>query len=201
MAVGRFGVGVDNIAVDTATELGMAVTYVPDYCVDEVSDHVMALLLAWNRRIVLLDRSVRASGWGSVPLTMRMMRLRGKTLGVVGFGRIGRAVCTKALAFGKTAEEVEAEGTTGALVAARTFAGNRPTTSIFAPALTPRVLGELIALYEHITFTQGTVWGINSFDQWGVELGKRLATGMAAGDYKGDNASTAGLLSKIRSKP
>ncbi|VXB98573.1 glucosephosphate isomerase [Microbacterium sp. 8M] len=86
---------------------------------------------------------------------------------------------TKALAFGKTAEEVEAEGTTGALVAARTFAGNRPTTSIFAPALTPAVLGQLIALYEHITFTQGTIWGINSFDQWGVELGKQLALQIA----------------------
>ncbi|MRH27917.1 glucose-6-phosphate isomerase [Microbacterium sp. SYP-A9085] len=86
---------------------------------------------------------------------------------------------TKALAFGKTAEEVEAEGTTGALVAARTFTGNRPTTSVFAPALTPRVLGELIALYEHITFTEGTVWGINSFDQWGVELGKQLALQIA----------------------
>ncbi|MFK4761734.1 glucose-6-phosphate isomerase [Microbacterium sp. ZW T5_45] len=86
---------------------------------------------------------------------------------------------TKALAFGKTAEEVEAEGTTGALVAARTFAGNRPTTSIFAPALTPEVLGQLIALYEHITFTQGTIWGINSFDQWGVELGKQLALQIA----------------------
>ncbi|WP_091500719.1 glucose-6-phosphate isomerase [Microbacterium sp. cf332] len=86
---------------------------------------------------------------------------------------------TKALAFGKTADEVEAEGTTGALVAARTFAGNRPTTSIFAPALTPKVLGELIALYEHITFTQGTIWGINSFDQWGVELGKQLALQIA----------------------
>ena len=98
--VGRFGVGVDNIAVDTATELGMAVTYVPDYCVDEVSDHVMALLLAWNRRIIPLDRSVRTTGWGSVPLTMRMMRLRSKKLGVVGFGRIGRAVAAKALPFG-----------------------------------------------------------------------------------------------------
>ncbi|WP_341933843.1 glucose-6-phosphate isomerase [Microbacterium sp. LWO14-1.2] len=86
---------------------------------------------------------------------------------------------TKALAFGKTAAEVEAEGTTGALVAARTFAGNRPTTSIFAPALTPQVLGQLIALYEHITFTQGTIWGINSFDQWGVELGKQLAMQIA----------------------
>ena len=100
VAVGRFGVGVDNIAVDTATELGMAVTYVPDYCVDEVSDHVMALLLAFNRRIVLFDNSVKNEGWGSVPLTMRMMRLRGKTLGVIGFGRIGQAVSQKALAFG-----------------------------------------------------------------------------------------------------
>ncbi|WP_098470489.1 glucose-6-phosphate isomerase [Serinibacter salmoneus] len=97
---------------------------------------------------------------------------------------------TKALAFGKTAEEVEAEGTTGALVAARTFPGNRPTTSIFAPALTPRVLGELIALYEHITFTQGAIWGINSFDQWGVELGKKLALEIAPA-IEGDAAALA----------
>jgi len=100
IVIGRYGVGVDNIAVDTATELGIAVTYVPDYCVEEVSDHVMALLLAWNRRIALLDNSVKTTGWGSVPLTMRMMRLRGKKLGVVGFGRIGRAVGAKARAFG-----------------------------------------------------------------------------------------------------
>ena len=111
---------------------------------------------------------------------------------------------TKALAFGKTAEEVEAEGTTGALVAARTFPGNRPTTSIFAPALTPRVLGELIALYEHITFTQGTIWGINSFDQWGVELGKQLALQIAPaveGDqaaYEAQDASTKALLDYYR---
>lgn len=95
---------------------------------------------------------------------------------------------TKALAFGKTAAEVEAEGTTGALVAARTFAGNKPTTSIFAPALTPAVLGQLIALYEHITFTQGVIWGINSFDQWGVELGKKLALEIAPA-IKGDDAA------------
>ncbi|MGO1255417.1 glucose-6-phosphate isomerase [Microbacterium gubbeenense] len=107
---------------------------------------------------------------------------------------------TKALAFGKTAEEVEAEGTTGPLVAARTFDGNRPTTSIFAPALTPAVLGQLIALYEHITFTQGVIWGINSFDQWGVELGKQLALQIAPA-IEGDedaistqDASTRSLL-------
>lgn len=100
VVIGRYGVGVDNIAVDTATELGIAVTYVPDYCVDEVSDHVMGLLLDWNRRISLFDSSVKDAGWGSVPLTMRIMRLRGKKLGIVGFGRIGKAVCGKALAFG-----------------------------------------------------------------------------------------------------
>ena len=107
---------------------------------------------------------------------------------------------TKALAFGKTAEEVEAEGTTGPLVAARTFAGNRPTTSIFAASLTPRVLGQLVALYEHVTFTQGVIWGINSFDQWGVELGKQLALQIApaidgdADALAAQDASTRALL-------
>lgn len=111
---------------------------------------------------------------------------------------------TKALAFGKTAEEVEAEGTTGPLVAARTFAGNRPTTSIFAASLTPRVLGELVALYEHITFVQGAIWGINSFDQWGVELGKQLALQIApaiegdAAAIDAQDASTRALLDYYR---
>lgn len=105
---------------------------------------------------------------------------------------------TKALAFGKTAEEVEAEGTTGALVSARTFPGNRPTTSIFAPALTPSVLGQLIALYEHIVFTQGTIWGINSFDQWGVELGKQLALQIAPA-IEGDDDALAAQDASTRS--
>ena len=82
---------------------------------------------------------------------------------------------TKALAFGKTADEVRAEGTAEWMVPARVFDGNRPTTSIFGDTLTPFALGELIALYEHITFVQGVVWGIDSYDQWGVELGKQLA--------------------------
>ncbi len=82
---------------------------------------------------------------------------------------------TKALAFGKTADEVRAEGTPEQIVPARVFEGNRPTTSIFGKDLTPHALGELIALYEHITFVEGTVWGIDSYDQWGVELGKQLA--------------------------
>ena len=82
---------------------------------------------------------------------------------------------TQALAFGKSTDELRAEGVAEELVAARTFTGNRPTTSIMAPDLTPGVLGQLIALYEHITFVQGAVWGVDSFDQWGVELGKQLA--------------------------
>ena len=100
IVVGRYGVGVDNIAVDTATELGMAVTYVPDYCVEEVSDHVMGLMLTWNRRVAYFDRLVKTSGWGSLSLSMPILRLRGKKLGIVGFGRIGQVVCRKALAFG-----------------------------------------------------------------------------------------------------
>ena len=82
---------------------------------------------------------------------------------------------TKALAFGKTADEVRAEGTPEWIVPARCFEGNRPTTSIFGTELNAHSLGELIALYEHITFIEGVVWGIDSFDQWGVELGKQLA--------------------------
>ncbi len=82
----------------------------------------------------------------------------------------------EALAFGKTSAEVAADGVAPDLVPHRTFPGNRPTSLIMAPKLTPSVLGQLIALYEHKVFTQGVVWGINSFDQWGVELGKVLAT-------------------------
>ncbi len=113
---------------------------------------------------------------------------------------------TKALAFGKTADEVRAEGTAEEIVPARVFAGNRPTTSIMAPALTPRVVGELIALYEHITFVQGTVWGIDSFDQWGVELGKQLALQIAPAISADDAAlaeqdsSTRELISYYRSQ-
>jgi glucose-6-phosphate isomerase len=86
-------------------------------------------------------------------------------------------VCAQAeaLAFGKTPEEVKAEGTAAALVPHRVFEGNRPSNTILAEKLTPQVLGKLVALYEHNVFTQGVVWNIDSFDQWGVELGKVLA--------------------------
>lgn len=107
---------------------------------------------------------------------------------------------TRALAFGKTEDEVRAEGTAEAVVPARVFEGNRPTTSIIAPQLTPSVLGQLVALYEHLTFVQGVVWGIDSFDQWGVELGKQLAQQVGpalAGDASAlaeQDASTRALI-------
>ena len=107
---------------------------------------------------------------------------------------------SQALAFGKTEEEVRAEGTAEHVVNARIFSGNRPSTSIMAPRLTPRVLGSLIALYEHITFVQGVVWGIDSFDQWGVVLGKKLALDLVPA-IEGDrevlarqDSSTASLI-------
>lgn len=107
---------------------------------------------------------------------------------------------SQALAFGKTEEEVRAEGTAEHVVNARIFSGDRPSTSIMAPRLTPRVLGSLIALYEHITFVQGVVWGIDSFDQWGVELGKKLALDLVPA-IEGDrevlarqDSSTASLI-------
>ena len=86
---------------------------------------------------------------------------------------------TKALAFGKTAEEIAAEGVDEAVVPHKVMPGNRPTTTILAEELTPQTLGALIALYEHIVFTQGVIWDINSFDQWGVELGKQQANDLA----------------------
>ncbi|MFB7501444.1 glucose-6-phosphate isomerase, partial [Streptomyces sp. NPDC056161] len=82
---------------------------------------------------------------------------------------------TQALAFGRTAEEVRAEGVPEDLVPHKTFRGGHPTTTVLARELTPSVLGQLIALYEHKVFVQGAVWNIDSFDQWGVELGKVLA--------------------------
>jgi glucose-6-phosphate isomerase len=83
---------------------------------------------------------------------------------------------TEALAFGKTPDQVKAEGTPDWLVPHRVFEGNRPSNTILAERLTPETLGKLVALYEHSVFTQGTIWDIDSFDQWGVELGKVLAT-------------------------
>jgi D-3-phosphoglycerate dehydrogenase / 2-oxoglutarate reductase len=98
-AVGRFGLGVDNIDIKAASELGITVTYVPDYCMHEVSDHAMALLLALTRKIALSDKLVQAGRW-DMPAIVPIHRLAGRVLGLVGFGNIPRALAPKAQAFG-----------------------------------------------------------------------------------------------------
>ncbi|MFE7650804.1 glucose-6-phosphate isomerase [Streptomyces phaeoluteigriseus] len=110
---------------------------------------------------------------------------------------------TQALAFGKTPDEVRAEGVAEELVAHKTFRGNHPTTTILASELTPSVLGQLIALYEHKVFVQGAIWDIDSFDQWGVELGKVLAKRVEpalteGADVPGLDASTTALVAAYR---
>ncbi len=111
---------------------------------------------------------------------------------------------TEALAFGKTADQVRAEGVAEPLIAHKTFPGNRPTNTIVAPALTPSVLGQLVALYEHKVFVQGVIWQVNSFDQWGVELGKVLATAIApeltseAAPALDHDGSTNALIARYR---
>jgi glucose-6-phosphate isomerase len=114
---------------------------------------------------------------------------------------------TEALAFGKTAEEVEAEGVPSALVPHKVFEGNRPSNTILYDELTPELLGSLIALYEHSVFTQGTIWSIDSFDQWGVELGKVLATKIlnelespTAPSPTAHDTSTSNLIQKYRAR-
>jgi glucose-6-phosphate isomerase len=109
------------------------------------------------------------------------------------------------LAFGRTAEEVAADGTPPNLVAHKVMPGNHPSSTIMAPELTPSVLGQLVALYEHTVFTEGAVWGIDSFDQWGVELGKVMAkqlapalTGADPPDLSGQDSSTAALVRRYR---
>ncbi|GAB3070705.1 glucose-6-phosphate isomerase [Micromonospora schwarzwaldensis] len=113
---------------------------------------------------------------------------------------------TAALAFGRTREQVEAEGTAAEVVPHRVMAGNHPTTSILAPKLTPATLGQLIALYEHIVFTEAAVWDINAFDQWGVELGKVMANQLAPKltgadpDLAEVDTSTAELIRRYRAE-
>jgi glucose-6-phosphate isomerase len=113
---------------------------------------------------------------------------------------------SEALAFGKTAAEVKAEGTPDWLVPHREFEGNRPSNTILAEQLNPETLGKLVALYEHSVFTQGAIWNINSFDQWGVELGKQLAQRIipeleseAQSDLQHDS-STNNLIRQYRNK-
>ena len=96
----RYGIGVDNIDIPRATELGIVVTNVPDYCIDEVTDHALGMIIALNRRFIPHDRAVKSGGWSDVVLDQPMHRTRGATLGILGYGRIGRALANKAQGFG-----------------------------------------------------------------------------------------------------
>jgi glucose-6-phosphate isomerase len=112
---------------------------------------------------------------------------------------------SEALMVGKTPDQVKAEGAPEELVSHKTFLGNRPTTSILAQKITPGTLGALIAYYEHLTFTEGAIWNINSFDQWGVELGKSLAKKIqgeldAGAEATGHDSSTNGLINAFLKK-
>ena len=98
-SIGRFGIGVDNIDIEAATKAGIVVNYVPDYCIDEVSDHAMALLLALARKLTFSDRIVRDGRW-EMPAVVPLNRLRGRTLGLAGFGKIPQCIVAKAQAFG-----------------------------------------------------------------------------------------------------
>ncbi len=100
MVASRYGIGVDNIDIPTATELGIVVTNVPDYCMDEVTDHAIGMILALNRRLGQHDSEVKRGGWASVVLDQPMHRTRGATIGILGFGRIGRSIADKAVGFG-----------------------------------------------------------------------------------------------------
>lgn len=111
----------------------------------------------------------------------------------------------EALMVGKTPDEVKAEGAAAELVPHKTFLGNRPTTSILAQKITPGALGALVAYYEHLTFTEGAIWNINSFDQWGVELGKVLAKKIQkeldeSGENSAHDSSTSGLINALKKK-
>ena len=134
--ISRYGVGVDNIAVDVATELGIPVTYVPDYCVDEVSDHVMALLLTWNRQVGFYDGVAKAGRWEGTPSPHPLTRLRGQTIGILGFGRIGRAVADRARAFG---------------LAVLVFDPYLPADAALPDGVSPAAMDNLLAASDYVT--------------------------------------------------
>lgn len=134
--ISRYGVGVDNIAVAVATELGIPVTYVPDYCVDEVSDHTMALLLAWNRQVGFHDGIAKAGRWEGLASPHPLTRLRGQTIGIVGFGRIGRAVADKARAFG---------------LAVLVYDPYLPADVALPPGVAAAALDQLLAAADYVT--------------------------------------------------
>jgi glucose-6-phosphate isomerase len=152
--------------------------------------HAFYQMLHQGTRMIPADFIVVCKSAGELPDQQRLL--------------IANALAqSTALAFGKTADEVAADGVAAELVPHRTFPGNRPSTTLVVDDLTPFTFGQLVTLYEHKTFTQGVVWGIDSFDQWGVELGKVLAPKVEqsltdGSSQPGDDASTTALVARVR---
>lgn len=187
VAACRYGIGVDNIDLPTATAAGIVVTNVPDYCMDEVGDHALGMILALNRRFVPHDRKVKAGGWSSVALDQPMHRTRGATLGIVGFGRIGRSVAAKARAFGMellACDPLLAPGETVDGVAIATFEeilARSEFVTVHTP-LTPETEG-LIGAKELATMRSGSI--LVNCARGGLVDEEALARALASGHLAG----------------
>ena len=187
VAACRYGIGVDNIDLPAATAAGIVVTNVPDYCMDEVGDHTLGMILALNRRFVPHDRKVKAGGWSSVALNQPMHRTRGATLGIVGFGRIGRSVAAKARAFGielLACDPLLAPGGTVDGVAIMTFEevlARSDFVTVHTP-LTPETEG-LIGAKELATMKPGSI--LVNCARGGIIDEEALARALASGHLAG----------------
>ena len=187
VAACRYGIGVDNIDLPAATAAGIVVTNVPDYCMDEVGDHTLGMILALNRRFVPHDRKVKAGGWSSVALDQPMHRTRGATLGIVGFGRIGRSVAAKAGAFGMellACDPLLAPGETADGVAIVTFGevlARSEFVTVHTP-LTPETEG-LIGAKELATMKPGSI--LVNCARGGIVDEEALARALASGHLAG----------------
>ena len=187
VAACRYGIGVDNVDLPAATAAGIVVTNVPDYCMDEVGDHALGMILALNRRFVSHDRSVKAGGWSSVALDQPMHRTRGATLGIVGFGRIGRSVAAKARAFGMeriACDPLLAPGETVEGVAVATFEevlARSEFVTVHTP-LTPETEG-LIGAKELAAMKPGSI--LVNCARGGIVDEEALARALASGHLAG----------------
>jgi glycerate dehydrogenase len=188
--IGVLATGYNVVDLEAARAQGVVVTNVPAYSTASVAQMVFALLLELTSHVGHHAGLVRRGRWSESPdfcfRDTPLIELEGLTIGIIGFGQIGRRVARIADAFGMRV-----------LVQTRNparYKGN--------PHLTPHILGQLIALYEHKIFVQGVIWGINSFDQWGVELGKQLASAilpaLQGGPPGAHDSSTLGLLQHIQ---
>ena len=203
VAACRYGIGVDNIDLPAATAAGIVVTNVPDYCMDEVGDHTLGMILALNRRFVPHDRKVKSGGWSSVALDRPMHRTRGATLGIVGFGRIGRSGAAKARAFGMellACDPLLAPGETVDGVAITTFEevlARSEFVTVHTP-LTPETEG-LIGAKELATMKPGSI--LVNCARGGIVDEEALARALASGHLAGAGLDVLGTAPPPENHP